>query len=604
MIYCRDNLVPGATGPNDWDDVAREFNAHFADVLRKPLASATMSRRWGVARKVFLMDNPEYEEARRYPIPADLGGDVGVDEDEDEDEDEVVEEEYEEESREECPMGVIDPTLEAAVQHFTAPTPSLHLPPVPSLHTANISTHSHLPLPFYPVNVPTIPLNPSTSTLRFLPGSYNPSAVHDTSIPPLTRIKFHLRHRASEPATFQFLNPDENKLAKELTPYIDASLLIAASPFYAAKAQAGPEDMGIRVPPPFALRTVNIFIQLVSPERATKLPTHYLWKAKKGVPGIYDRFGGIEAEKIDWSVDVLFDIFLFARDLGVLWIVDMVIDRLFFLFDTQNRNAEAFGAMGAPVKGYVNVGGRKFLVGSKLPAIDTSLPVLSADDFSTEVLQRLAVLGMPDTDIPTLRFVSHVMNELHANVDNTWLLTTAPAVQAIFRNASPMYLELVGRDTFCARYHHHSPPSKEHCYTAHPSRSALYYIDALYATDSLQEMVKLSDGLPVANQLVSIMYSGNGDASKLRKDNSSKLILGAEKMVLANECRLEEAKGELATVCEAREEEREEAAYQANCAARNLCGTGGLEGLWERSLMSLVWKAAVMVMHPAVFDFV
>jgi hypothetical protein len=36
VIYCRDNLVPGAIGPKNWGTVGAEFNEHFEEKLKQP----------------------------------------------------------------------------------------------------------------------------------------------------------------------------------------------------------------------------------------------------------------------------------------------------------------------------------------------------------------------------------------------------------------------------------------------------------------------------------------------------------------------------------------------------------------------------------------
>lgn len=228
----------------------------------------------------------------------------------------------------------------------------------------------------------------------------------------------------------------------------------------------------------------------------------------------------------------------------MLWIVDMVIDRLFFLFHQKSKNVGVFRDMGPPVNGYVEIHGRSVFVGSKLPGVYTPLLTLPAEDVGTEVLDRL-VYGMRNLneDFPVLRFVADVVKGLGAEIEETWLAATDPKVRDIFHKSSHQYLKLVTRDDFCARYHHHCSLVK-FCYTQHSAHAGEYF-DALYATESSQELVKLSDGLPMANNLANIVYSMEGDASKLRRDNSSAEILHAEKMVLGMECRLEEAKGAL-----------------------------------------------------------
>jgi hypothetical protein len=70
LIHCRDNLVPGATGPKDWQQVTAEFNTHFAAVQKKDLVYKTLQKK--IAPKIreeFVRLNPEYPAALRYPVP-------------------------------------------------------------------------------------------------------------------------------------------------------------------------------------------------------------------------------------------------------------------------------------------------------------------------------------------------------------------------------------------------------------------------------------------------------------------------------------------------------------------------------------------------------
>lgn len=68
IIHYRDNLIPGATAPKDWNEVTAEFNEKFREQL-KPLSWKTLSKRCGVARKIFLGENEDYARVLTYPVP-------------------------------------------------------------------------------------------------------------------------------------------------------------------------------------------------------------------------------------------------------------------------------------------------------------------------------------------------------------------------------------------------------------------------------------------------------------------------------------------------------------------------------------------------------
>jgi len=210
IIHCRDDLVPEPMGPKDWEDVAQEFNQRFRDGSKKSLVGATMSRRSGDARKTFVRDNPEYEEARRYPIPVILQDDK------------------------ELTMDLIDPALETAVPRLQTLSPSF------IFDNPDICPNPHQHPPFHFSNTfitpHSTPAKPTVTTPRLIPGSYTPSAIHESSITPLTRLKFHLRHRIPELVIFHFLDLHQDKVAKDTAQYVDAPTLISISPFYTTKA--------------------------------------------------------------------------------------------------------------------------------------------------------------------------------------------------------------------------------------------------------------------------------------------------------------------------------------------------------------------------------
>jgi hypothetical protein len=380
-------------------------------------------------------------------------------------------------------------------------------------------------------------------------------------IPPITRAKFHLRRRTAKPVTFRFADPHEESVAKEDPQFVDADNLKSISPFYVRKVVEESEDTVINVPKHIGRQTVDIFIQLVSPERANELPTHYLRKAKKQVPGVYDRYSAINAEKIAGSEDTLLDLLLFAQWMEVYWVVDMVIDRLHYLFTEQTRYKEIFAVMGTPTKGSVNVGGRQVFVGSQLPSVDNQLVGIAAEDFDDDFMSHLAKLSVGSH---VWRFVADMTYALRDKVEDAgWLATVLEEVQQIFLHTEEKYLDAAAtREEFCARYHHH-PSDSDACYTSRSVHPATHVIDILYASTA-QEPVHLSDGLASASGLVNNPYSSADDVSDLKNDSSTRVMLEAEKMVLEMESRLHETKGTIWRARIASEEEKRAATDEAS----------------------------------------
>lgn len=400
------------------------------------------------------------------------------------------------------------------------------------------------------------------------PGSFSPSTVEDDYIPPNTRAKFHLQHRTDERVTFHFPDPHEQSLANEDAQYVDTSTLLFISPCYARTAAEDPRNIVITVPDYITIRTVNVFIQLVSLERANKLPTHYLWSAKKPVPGVYDRYGAIRVEKIIWSVEALLDLLLFAQWMEVYWVIDMVVDRLHFLFAEEARYEDIFADMGMPVDGYVNVGGRQVFVGSKLPPVDNTLARVTAKDFERDFMVLLAEMS---ESTPVWTFLADLLYALGEEVKSAeWSPALSKHVKRILSHPEDNHLDVMtAREEFCARYHHH-PVGSENYYTAHRVHSATHNIDALYASSSLKALIHLSEGLDSTSSLTSIMYSSTSNTSKLKHDNSAQTMLDAEKMVLNMESRLYEAKKAMQRAREAGEDEKKAATDEANRIAQSI----------------------------------
>ncbi|KAI4955215.1 hypothetical protein J4E91_001073 [Alternaria rosae] len=504
ILHCRDNLVPGATGPKDWHVLADEFNARFEHELKKPLAYNTLSKRCGAARKLFLKNNPEYAGMCVYPVPhvetrtgeKSENSDI-IESEEDNDESNTEEED----SYVRTDGKIANRQGESTTKH-----PEAHIATQP--------------------------------------------------------------HRTDERVTFHFPDPNEQSLATGDAQYVDTSTLLFTSPFYARTAAEDPRNIVITVPDYITIRTVNVFIQLVSPERANKLPTHYLWSAKKPVPGVYDRYGAIRVEKIIWSVEALLDLLLFTQWMEVYWVIDMVVDRLHFLFAEEARYEDIFADMGMPVDGNVNIGGRQVFVGSKLPPVDNTLARVTVKGFERDFMVLLAEMS---ESTPVWRFLADLLYALGEEVNRAeWFPALSKDVQRILSHPKDNCLDVTtAREKFCARYHHH-PAGSETCYTAHRVHSATHNIDALYASSSPKALIRLSEGLDSTSSLTSIMYSSTSNTIKLKHDNSTQTMLDAEKMVLDMESRLYEAKMAMQRAREAGEDEKKAATDGANRIARSM----------------------------------
>jgi hypothetical protein len=98
---------------------------------------------------------------------------------------------------------------------------------------------------------------------------YEPEDVSVDQVSPVDRAQFHLCRRTDETVTFDFENKQED------SQHIDHEILLAASPHYAHFAADNPGSP-VQAPKDFTRKTVNTFIQLISPVRGTSIPTHYL----------------------------------------------------------------------------------------------------------------------------------------------------------------------------------------------------------------------------------------------------------------------------------------------------------------------------------------
>lgn len=509
IIYCRDNLVPGATGPKDWNEVTEEYNQKFREQM-KPLSWKTLSKRCGIARKIFMGENEDYAHVLMYPVP-----DIDAEGDSDEDMD----------------MGTHIVGEEALLSDPIQSTPQPPSPPPPT-----------------PILLPI----PST---RSMPGFYDPSSIPKSYITPTTRAKFHIRDRTTSFVRFHFLNTNEERSVKDNPQCVDIKILLANSPFYSRNLHRNVNFTIIDVPEKFNARTINAFIQLIAPVRATRLPEHYLWKAQAAPPGVYDRFGAVKAEKIDWTVVRLLNLLFFAQILEVDWVVDMVIDRLHFLFVEQKRLSQIADA------GSDNAGRSR-------ASMSTQPTKLSAEDFGEDIVTHLAEVSR---NMQTLRFIADLMSGLGSKVDEEWMGRASDKVKQAFTYASEEHLINCSREEYCTRYHHH-PQTARGCYTSYIVHPPSTFIKALYNFATPEELIRHSTGLLPSGA----SGMSHTELARLREENSSPEMLDAEKKVLEMESRLEKAKAALRWVRDASGDEKQHAMREAGEAAEEMYGPSQL----------------------------
>jgi hypothetical protein len=155
-----------------------------------------------------------------------------------------------------------------------------------------------------------------------IPGFYDASSISKHQILSIIRVKNHLKHCTFKPVTLCFLDKHKANFAEDGLQFVDADPLIAVSPFYARIAWQDSNNTSIFVPKHLAARMVNVFIQTISPVSATELPTHHLWQPGSLAPDVYDPFGAFTAEMIAWTIETLFDLLFFARQVEVSWMVN------------------------------------------------------------------------------------------------------------------------------------------------------------------------------------------------------------------------------------------------------------------------------------------
>ncbi|KAF2828212.1 hypothetical protein CC86DRAFT_289240 [Ophiobolus disseminans] len=417
-----------------------------------------------------------------------------------------------------------------------------------------------------PVEIPALHAAPevhSTDASAQLPQIGGASSISDHTISVIDRMKYHLRCRTVEHVTFIYLNlgEEEANMLDQDAQYIDHDILVEASPTYARHVQKHP-DRPIKVPKSITAKTVNAFSQIVSPVRAIRLPTHYLWPSKNSIPRVFDRFGAIDPEKINWSVGTLLELVAFARYMDILWMCDMAIDRLHWMFTEQSKLSEICRKKFTQ-NGWMNVNGRFVRVDNHLPSVpDLQDRSLSAKDFESDHLDQLFA---EPVDVPTLMFVADLIFALG---DESELISASQEVEQIFEAAAktPQYSCLIGvaRQYFCTRYHYHA--ADEACYTAYLTPTGQLLVDQAYTTESHDQLLKLSIGLAPANSLESIMYARTEDKGELQQDNSTPEMLEAEKQLLFMELQLEAAKAAMEKVRHAAKEDK----CESLIAARNL----------------------------------
>lgn len=513
LIFCRDNLVPGSRGMKPWDQVAAEFNERFKDELKQPLAWNTLSKRAGPAKKQFMAENPEYAAALKYPVPEYAQDD---DDGRHASDPEITVLEHDD-GEDKCPINLHGI---AAAESARPPQRSTQVDP----EVRSIGDTSHT--------------NTAGQTMyRNLEPCY-PTLISDHNISALDRARYHLRRRTKNPATFCFLDENEAELDDEDPQYLDHDILLNVSPFYRRISSSDP-DAVLNIPKNFSIKTVNMFIQVVSPDRANALPTHYLWRNNHQVPGVYDRFGAITPEKIYWSVDVLLELQAFARYMEVSWISDMVIDRLHWMFTEQRKIKDACKQLALRHERKDAYAHKVYVMQRLSTTKDAHFWGLAADDFDEEYLAQLAVDPKAEK---ALAFIANLMHSLGSAPDASWLATTPKHAQYIFAEANDIdAFTSASREEFCARYHDHDDMSS--CYSDAPKPSSKDVIDSLYEFSSQDELLTYSSQLMPTTTLAHLVHSASGGSNRTFKAaNSSSAMLKAEKKIWEMEIQLEEAK--------------------------------------------------------------
>lgn len=554
IVECYDNRTPSLSRTNIWEDVQDKFNEHFRDEIKRPLAWKTLERRYSEAKKLYDAERVGYDTVVQYPLAQ-----AQVDEDGEKAEIDLVEDVGNDLDNERVAPNLKENEAALTFSLRPAVTPSHKKPP-------KGEPTSKLPIQASAGTHPA-PEPHASNWIDEHPGASIPSAISAAHIPPLSRIKFHLRTRSDELATFAY-----SPLTNEEDTSVEHSILYFTSPFYVRFSRDNPAAP-LPVPEHFCLTTVKTFVQLISPERATSLPTHYLWTSEEPVAGVYDRFGAIEVEKIHWIVETLLELYGFARWMEVFWIGDMVIDRLHWIFLTQKKLKDVCAGIDRK-DGAIDLGdGEKRFFGSRLPYVanleDLSLAV---EDFKTVWLTRL---GTAPVDAKMMAFIADIMRALGGGPNKKWLSKAPKAIQTIFAlsssssSSSQSPLKDGAREDFCSAYHHHG--AEEACYTAVPQQRAdNYFIHKLYATSSRDELLTLSEGVAPPMELESIIYAASATPQKLKSANSSTEMLEAEKMVLEIEMRLERAKMALAKARGAGKDEKERLISDAKHVAKGM----------------------------------
>jgi hypothetical protein len=526
LIHCRDNLVPGATGPTDTKTMTDEFNEHFKDALKAPLAPKTLLKRITKARKQYNIDNPEYAAAVQYLVP-NLNGGNDIDDSFGEQEESDVDKPEQAAAPKSTPA--IDEeaaTRSASDAQLKRPNKLLHV----SGSTRTDYSEGLL------------------GTSNGHPGAH--TSCLDYQISSIDRVKHHLRRRTDHPVAFIFQDDEKHESVEDDEQFIDGDTLTDISPWYARRSRAiKTPDCPVDVSEDFNTRTINAFIQIVSPVRAKTLPTHYLWDSKKPVGGVHDRFGDVRCEKIHWGVDNLHKLHGLARFMEVTWICDMVIDRLHWMYEGQAMLRKASGIMQTR-EGWITIDGEEKIIGRRLPTVsDLEYCSLSSDDFETEWLSQLAA---EPADLPALTFIADVMHALGGVPDPTWLQKAPKLARNVFAQAGSYdCLTEASRVDFCAQYHHHG--EDELCYTVTPEYTAQHFADQLYTASSTDETVTFSHAWAAMNSR-SIKY---GTMEKLKEANSTPEMLDAEKMVLEMKIRLEETEAAIRRAHAAGPEEKD-----------------------------------------------
>lgn len=270
----------------------------------------------------------------------------------------------------------------------------------------------------------------------------------DSSISETDIARYRAGLRTNEPIAFSFESPHEAENMHDDRQVVDRELLLQASPVIRKTLENSQAMKQVRVREGISAKTVNCFLQLIAPSPRKTLPTYYLWKATSEPRDADDDIASIQGEKIRWDLDALAELYAFARELEVLWICDMVIDSLHWMFKEHAQHETVPGEAEDAHAVYP---------GLKVPSIDDLQNRPDVSGFKRKHLDAFMTSGL---DPIVICFLAEQLNWESASHSGAEFLSGAPqAVVDIFERGVPWrndgLLATLTAEEFCDAYHHH-----------------------------------------------------------------------------------------------------------------------------------------------------